>query len=315
MGAVGLCSFHGLYVVCVLVNMMKTLTVFTPTFNRAHTLPRLYRSLCAQTSDDFEWLIIDDGSTDGTKDIVAQWKEANVIPVQYIYKENGGLYTGYNVAYLTIETELNVCIDSDDAMPDNAVEIILRTWKEKGSGQFAGLIGLDCYMDTGNPIGGAFPNNMKECYLLELYTKRIHRGDTKQVMRTDLMKQVAPMVGFPEEKNFNPIYMLLQVCDDYPLIVVNEPLCLVEYQPNDSMSRNIWRQYLDSPRSFAKLRRLEMGLKRSTSWNRFRCAIHYVAECLISKDKDWLDNSPRKVLSLFCILPGLLLFAYLRRKQ
>ena len=101
-------------------------------------------------------------------------------------------------------------------------------------------------------------------------------------MRTDLMKKVAPMIGFPGEKNFNPIYMLLQVCDDYPLIVVNEPLCLVEYQQNDSMSRHIWQQYLDSPRSFAKLRLMEMTLKHNSPLNRIRCAVHYVAESLLS---------------------------------
>lgn len=260
---------------------MKTLTVFTPTYNRAHTLERLYRSLCAQTCQDFDWLVIDDGSTDGTAALIQRFIDEGQIPIRYIYKENGGLYTGYNTAYANIETELNVCIDSDDAMPENAVAIILRTWKEKGSDRFAGLIGLDCYMDSGKPIGGAFPEGLEECYLLDLYTKRIHRGDSKQVMRTDLMKRVAPMVGFPGENNFNPIYMLLQVCDDYPLLVVNKPLCLVEYQQNDSMSRNIWRQYLDSPRSFAKLRRLEMTLRHNTLCNRFRCVLHYVADsCL-----------------------------------
>lgn len=294
---------------------MKTLTVFTPTYNRAHTLPRLYQSLCAQTSDDFEWLVIDDGSIDGTKDLVAQWKKENIIPIHYIYKENGGLYTGYNVAYLTIETELNVCIDSDDAMPADAVEKIVRIWNERGSDSYAGITGLDYDMDTKEPIGGLFPERMTECYFPELYAKRIHRGDSKQVMRTDLMREVAPQEGFPGEKNFNPVYMLLQVTDKNPLLVVNECLCLVQYQKDDSMSRNIWGQYLDSPQSFAKLRRLEMGLKRNSPWNRFRCAIHYVAECLISSDKDWLKNSPRKVLSLFCFIPGLLLFVYLHYKQ
>jgi hypothetical protein len=129
------------------------------------------------------------------------------------------------------------------------------------------------------------------------------------------MKKVAPMEGFPGEKNFNPIYMLLQVCDDYPLLVINEPLCLVEYQQNDSMSRNIWKQYLDSPRSFAKMRRLEMTLKRSTPLNRFRCAIHYVAECMLAKDGDWLKNSPKRALSLWCVFPGLLFFLYLCIKK
>ena len=261
---------------------MKTLTVFTPTYNRAHTLPRLFESLCRQTCDDFEWLVIDDGSTDGTAGLVERWIEEKAIPIKYIYKENGGLYTGYNVAYLTIETELNVCIDSDDAMPDNAVERILRFWKERGSDKYAGIIGLDIYMDSRKPIGGYFPEGMTECYYLDLYTKRIHRGDSKQVMRTDLMKKVAPMEGFPREKNFNPVYMLLQVCDDYPLLVINEPLCLVEYQQDDSMSRHIWRQYFDSPKSFAKLRRLEMRLKRNTLWNRARCMAHFIAESIIA---------------------------------
>ena len=261
---------------------MKTLTVFTPTYNRAHTLPRLYQSLCAQTSDDFEWLVIDDGSTDGTKDLMAQWKQENAIPIQYVYKDNGGLYTGYNVAYLTIETELNVCIDSDDAMPADAVEKIVRIWKEKGADSYAGITGLDCDMDTKEPIGGRFPEGLTECFFPELYAKNIHRGDSKQVMRTDLMREVAPQQGFSGEKNFNPVYMLLQVTDKYPVLLTNECFCLVEYQKGDSMSRHIWRQYLDSPRSFAKMRRLEMSLKHTSFFSRFRCALHYAVESSIA---------------------------------
>jgi glycosyltransferase involved in cell wall biosynthesis len=257
---------------------MNTLTVFTPTFNRAHTLPRLYQSLCAQTSDDFEWLVIDDGSTDGTRDLVSQWKEENIISIHYIYKENGGLYTGYNVAYLTIETELNVCIDSDDTMPADAVEKIVRIWKESGSKLYAGITGLDCDLATNEPIGGRFPDGMTECFFPELYAKNIHRGDSKQVMRTDLMREVAPQEGFPGEKNFNPIYMLLQVTDKYPVLLSNECFCIVEYQKDDSMSRNVWRQYLNSPRSFAKMRRLEMRLRHTTFPNRLRCAGHYAVE-------------------------------------
>ena len=200
-------------------------------------------------------------------------------------------------------------------MPKNAVEIILRTWKEKGDGRFAGLIGLDCYMDSGKPIGGAFPDKLKECYLLDLYTKRIHRGDTKQVMRTDLMKRGAPMLGFPGEKHFNPIYLLLQVCDEYPLLVVNAPLCLVEYQQDDSMSRNIWRQYLDSPRSFAKLRLLEMNLKRNTPWNRFRSAVHYIAECRIAKDTTWRHSVSKKGFYRKAMILGSVLFYVIKWKN
>ena len=78
---------------------MVTLTIFTPSYNRAHTLPRLYESLKRQTSNDFSWMVIDDGSTDNTEDIVSDWKnQDNNFDIIYIKKENGGLHTGYNCA-------------------------------------------------------------------------------------------------------------------------------------------------------------------------------------------------------------------------
>ena len=98
---------------------MKTLTVFTPTYNRAHTLERLYRSLCTQTCQDFNWLVIDDGSTDGTATLIQRFLDEGLIPIRYIYKENGGLYTGYNTAYANIETELNVRRRKDTFLLEN----------------------------------------------------------------------------------------------------------------------------------------------------------------------------------------------------
>ncbi len=294
--------------------MTATLTIFTPTYNRAHTLRRTYESLCRQTRKDFEWLVVDDGSTDNTRELVQGFISEGKVSTHYIYKENGGLYTGYNTAYANIATPLNVCLDSDDYMPDDAVEKILNTWHERGGDKYAGIIGLDYSTRDGQPIGGRFPDWMTECYFLDLYTKKVHRGDTKQVMRTDLMREVAPQVGFPGEKNFNPVYMLLQVCDRYPLLVVNENLCWVEYQETDSMSRNIYRQYVDSPRSFAKTRIMEMQLSRSTFPNKVRSAIHYVAECILAKDREWLKKSPLKCLTLLVSPVGWLLSIYIKHK-
>ena len=234
---------------------MKTLTVFTPTFNRKHTICRTYDSLCRQTSQDFDWLIIDDGSSDGTREwvqslgvIISSKGEAfdwmggalstadsnhfvvlskgnrSDLPlrIEYIYKPNGGLYTGYNVAYATIQTELCVCIDSDDFMPDDAVETIISLWRKhypKGNSnnyrsiinnkEYCGILGLDFDINSMKPIGGLFPGYMEEANMLELESKKLHSGDTKQVMRTDLMKKVSPMIGFYGEKNFNPFYMLM----------------------------------------------------------------------------------------------------------
>ena len=290
---------------------MKTLTVFTPTYNRAHTIGRVYESLKAQTCDDFEWLVIDDGSTDNTKTLVESFIEASGsgMKIHYVYKENGGLYTGYNVAYATIKTELCVCIDSDDFMPVDAVEKIVSFWKEQGTDDYAGILGLDFNIATKEIIGGTFPSGLREVYFYDLTLKKLHARDTKPVMRTSLMRQVAPQIGFPGEKNFNPVYMMLQVCDNYPVLLMNEVLCNVEYQLGaDSMSQGIWRQYANSARSFAKLRLLEMGLKRNNFRNKMRVCVHYISSCLLSRDKKWLSNSPLKIMTLLLFPMGFMLY-------
>lgn len=295
--------------------MQRRLTIFTPTYNRAHTIGRTYQSLCRQSSKEFDWLIVDDGSTDHTAAIVEEWLSENKITIRYVYKENGGLYTGYNIAYSLIESELCVCVDSDDYMPDDAVEKILKCWTERGGEQYAGLIGLDFHLD-GTPIGGPFPVGLEEVWFMDLYIKKLHLGDVKPVLRTSLMKTVAPMVGFEGEKNFNPVYMMMQVCDRYPILILNENLCFVDYQIGaDSMSAGIWKQYMNSPRSFQKQRILEMQLKHNSWGNRIRVAIHYVASSLIAHDKSWLRKSPMKWLTLLVSPMGVVLYLIILYKS
>ncbi|MCH5329678.1 MAG: hypothetical protein J1E04_01845, partial [Alistipes sp.] len=204
-----------------------------------------------------------------------------------------------------------VCIDSDDYMPDNAVELIVGSWRARGSERYAGIVGLDFYAGTERPVAGYFPEGMTECYLLDLYIRGIHRGDSKQVMRSDIVKRFAPMEGFRGEKNFNPVYMLLQAADELPMLLLNENLCFVDYNQSDSMSASIYRQYLDSPRSFAKQRLMEMGLKRSTFANNLRLMIHYIASSIIAGDRDWIKRTPHKVLAVVCAVPGYLLYRYI----
>ena len=115
-----------------------TLTVFTPAYNRAHTIHLCYNSLLRQSCKDFKWLIIDDGSTDNTKKLVESWiKNDNGFEIKYVYKENGGMHTAHNLAYQLIDTELNVCIDSDDYVADEAVKKIIDFWKKNGSNKYA----------------------------------------------------------------------------------------------------------------------------------------------------------------------------------
>ena len=150
----------------------KTLTVFTPTFNRRELLTRCYESMCRQTNKDFVWMIVDDGSTDDTKKFADEWKKNSDLEIRYIYKDNGGLHTAYNVAIENIDTELCVCIDSDDFMPDNAVELILNFWDKYGSDEYAGIVGLDFNLD-GKVIGDPLPNQ-KTVNLIDLFIGKYH---------------------------------------------------------------------------------------------------------------------------------------------
>lgn len=291
--------------------MMKTLTVFTPTYNRAHTLVRTYESLCRQTCNDFEWLIVDDGSTDNTEEVVKPWLEEQKISVRYIKKENGGLHTGYTTAFANIDSELNVCIDSDDYMPDDAVEIIVETWAERGRGheEIAGIIGLD-YAIAGDALGGPFPitKNARYC---EITTW--HEGDIKIVCRTDILKELSPMPVFKGEKNFNPTYYYKQVDLKRSFIIINENLCWVDYQV-DGMSSQIFYQYRNSPNSFAQFRRLSMTMPFYTRTYRWKNVIHYVSSCIFAGQWNMVKTSPYPWATVAAFIPGLLLNLYVRYK-
>lgn len=287
----------------------KTLTVFTPAYNRAHTIGRTYESLCRQTCQDFEWLVIDDGSIDNTEELVKGWMADKIIPIRYIKKENGGLHTGYITAFANINTELNVCIDSDDFMPENAVEIIVRIWSERGRGrnEIAGIRGLDFYMG-GGPVGGYF-KDLRDMPYWDL--NKTHRGDTKLVIRTDLLKDLPVMPVFDGEKNFNPSYYFWQIEEKY--IMVNENLCWVDYQPN-GMAAGIFKQYRNSPNSFAQYRRLMMAHHAIPLKRKFKEAIHYVSSCIFAGQWDMVMTSPKPLLTILAFPFGCLLNIYVRYK-
>lgn len=287
-----------------------TLTVFTPTYNRAHTLMRTYESLCRQTCKDFEWLIIDDGSTDNTEQHVFSWIAEYKIKIRYIKKSNGGLHTGYTTAIANIRTELNVCIDSDDFMPDDAVEKILTLWQTNNNNNIAGIIGLDFFIGSG-PVGGYFSHEGNYHFFEQKY-KLAHNGDTKIVCRTDLMRQFYPIPSFGE-KNFNPVWYYIKVGENHKFMVVNHNFCFVDYQP-DGMGAGIYRQYQNSPKSFAELRRVYM-LSRHLPWYRkFIDAAHYVSSSIFSKDKNFIQKSPAPVLTIIAIPAGLIIHSLILYK-
>ena len=207
---------------------MKTLTIFTPTFNRAYTLGKCYESLINQTLKDFTWLIIDDGSTDDTKELVKKWINENKIEIKYHYQENQGMHGAHNTAYELIQTEINTCIDSDDYMPLDAVEKIVSFWKlNKGDKKLAGFLALDAY-NNGQIIGTSLPENLKKTTYFDLYHKHNAKGDKKLIYRTELTKKY-PYPIFKGEKYVSLAYKYAKLDDEFELAMMNEIVCIVEY--------------------------------------------------------------------------------------
>lgn len=289
--------------------MNKRITVFTPAYNRADLLPNLYESLLRQNTRAFKWLVIDDGSTDNTGEIVAEWIQEGKLDIQYVYKENGGLHTGYNKAIDCMDTELSICIDSDDYLTDDCIDTVLKFWDENKAEDIAGLIGLDIRPD-GSVIGGLLPDTKT---VDPLWLTELDAGDRKYVIRNDCYRQVYPMPVFAGEKNFNPHYLVLKLCRNYKFLVLNKPLCVVNYQP-DGMSANIFRQYLNSPRSFAQLRKVIMENPDASFPYLVKTTIHYVSSSILSKNKHFIKESPRKLLTILATPFGLLLTGYIRKR-
>lgn len=276
---------------------MIRLTVFTPAYNRAHTLPRTYESLCNQKCKDFCWLVIDDGSTDNTAQLVKGWIEKdNGFEIRYIYKENGGMHTAHNTAYDNITTELNVCIDSDDCMAEDGVAKILKKWDEVKDYGYAGIIGLDADMN-GKIIGKSFSKDMKETTLMEYYAAG-GAGDKKLVYRTDVIKNYPPYPVFEGEKYVALAYKYRLIDQDYKLAVLPQILCNVEYQ-EDGSSGTMWKQYLKNPKGFAFWRKICMKYPESKKRKIIDC-IHYCSSSQIAKDKGYIRKSPDRLLTLLC---------------
>lgn len=287
------------------------ITVFTPAYNRAHTLPRTYQSLVEQDCKDFIWLVIDDGSVDDTADLVHNWIENEKnFEIRYIYKKNGGMHTAHNTAYANIDTELNICIDSDDKLAPGAISAILRKWDSVKGFCYAGLVGLDADFD-GNIIGQKFPDNLRETTLTGYYAKG-GSGDKKLVYRTDVINQYPPYPVFEGERYFSLAYKYRLIDQDYKLAVINDVLCNVEYQP-DGSTNTMFRQYVNNPKGWAYWRIVCMQYPESTKRLIANC-IHYVSSSVMAKNKHFVRESPHKALTFFMIPIGVLLSLYVQRK-
>ena len=191
--------------------IMKKITVFTPTYNRAYILPKLYESLKKQTVSDFIWLIVDDGSSDDTKSLVDTWKNEKQVDIVYIYQQNAGKMSAHNCGVIECKTELFMCIDSDDWIVNDSIESILMEWEILPYKEKEAICGIVAYrgVDTDKTIGNEFPLGTEKSTLSGLYSNGF-RGDTTLIFKSNVIKQyLFPIIG--NEKFITEAYIYEQI--------------------------------------------------------------------------------------------------------
>lgn len=276
---------------------MKTLTIFTPTYNRAHILNNAYESLKRQTNKDFIWLVVDDGSTDNTEEIVRGWIDENIIEIKYIKKENGGKHTAYNVACENTFTELiMIALDSDDYLSDDAVEIIIDTWGNHYT--MSGMVAL-CDDGTSNePVYEKYKIDKSGiCSLQKAFSENLFLGEAEFIFKTEYAKKFTyPVID--GEKFFTEAYIYYQM--DEPMYWIHKSIYTRIYR-EDGLTNNLLKGFLKNPTSYFLYNKIRVKYDKKILMI-LKHSIYYVAFGILSNQKNIIKRSERSLLT-FLLYP------------
>lgn len=207
--------------------MEKLLTILTPTYNRGKYLGDIFKVLQQQTNQNFEWMIVDDGSTDNTKEIVESFIESNKLRIRYFYKENGGKHTAVNYGLKYISTKLTVILDSDDTFTNDAVEVIKKIYSEnKNEKNICGFTFLR-QRKNGELFGKAFPREGRYNFS-EWRLSKISAGERCDVFYSEIMKQY-PFSEYEGEKYIGESTMMIKMSYKYDMIGKNIVIGISDY--------------------------------------------------------------------------------------
>jgi glycosyltransferase involved in cell wall biosynthesis len=208
-------------------------TVITPTYNRARCLPGVYESLRAQTFRDFEWVIVDDGSTDGTRELVSSWKAS--FPIRYVWKPNRGMHTAINVGVELARGEFTTKLDSDDSLLPSALERVDYHWRQiEDQERFAIVVAL-CLREDGTVVGGRLPRDHVDIFSLSQQAA-LTDGGQWGTARTDVLRRF-PFPIFKNERYLSESLVWNRILRRYGARYVDEPLHIYRVTPG-SMSQS-----------------------------------------------------------------------------
>ena len=291
------------------------ITVLTPTFNRGGGLQSLWDSLQKQTVKVFEWLVVDDGSTDGTKDLITKLQEKSDFPIRYIYKSNGGKHTALNVGIQTICSELTFIVDSDDCVTNDAVESILKIHKKyRSQNNICGYAFLRAFPD-GKVNGKKFDVNEKIGSYIDVRVNGNDTGaDKAEVFKTHCLKEF-PFPEYPNEKFLGEDLVWVRMARKYEMVHINKAIYVGNYL-EDGLTNNRRKHNIASP--VGCMHRAEEFMESDLKTRyRIKGGLQYIVYGRFAGVKicDLIRKSRHKVLATVCTPGGLFLHSRWSKAQ
>lgn len=286
------------------------LTILTPAYNRGYIIDKVYRSLLKQKNKDFEWLIIDDGSSDDTKKIVDAFIKESKIKIKYYYKKNGGKHTAVNYGVEKAKGDYILILDSDDYLTSDALEKIKKYWnKYKKNDSICALSFLKIFNNgktTGKTYSGSeiISNNIDFRYNKDLL------GDMCEVYKTEILKKY-PFPVFGEERFLSEAVVWNKIAFNYDTVYINEPIYICEYL-EDGLSKSWIKQVVNNPLG-ARANNLIFMDKRFNLKIRIKNCILFNIFSIIS-NKKILKETKMKFLAVLFYIPCFIIAKHLIKK-
>ena len=249
------------------------ITVFTPTYNRAYTLERLYKSLLSQTVKEFQWIVVDDGSVDNTEEIIKKYMAEGKLQIIYRKKNNGGKMSAINLGVQIAQGDLFFIVDSDDYLEENAVELIEKYFKELPK-NFGGMVFRK--KNTSGKDFGNFPQEIIDSDPVEIFYRRGVMGDKAEVIRTEVMKNF-PFPLIQGEKFIPEGLIWNRMGKEYKFRYVDRAIYNFEYIA-DGYTSNFSKIMRENPRGM-KLYYGEILCENIPLKNRIKFLIRYIQSC------------------------------------
>lgn len=259
-------------------------TIFIPTFNRSYTLDETFESINKCTFRNFEVLIVDDGSTDRTREIVESWRSKVSFPVQYVFKQNGGKGSAHNMGLMHARGFFFFTLDAGDLILPDGLEQIMKQWKaipEEDKEHFAGICGLSL-KDDGIISGAPFDKDFVDSDFNQIYSKSVMKKEKRWALRLSVLRKY-PYPIIDGEKYIRPTLILRRLSHRYNLRFVNIPLQVERQEPDGIRSNSFWHNF-NSPRGQMLFFKEEITLndRYHNLKKLYRLHVHYVRYSLHS---------------------------------